>query len=490
MEGRLELLDHLEEALQPCLLLRQLDAQLGEVALVIPPRAVGGEEIRPGPLEPVLGAAQDEVVAVPDQLEVGGIELVGLDQDLLPDADLAEIVQQAGVAELPHLLGREPDHRVGPVAGPVHRLGQADRHRGHPLGMARRGWVALLDGRHRRADEALEQPLDGFVELAVLDRDGRLPRQRLDQLHRVRAEGDDLAGGLRRIVEDGGGVALAVDQLQHADYVALVILHRDDEHRLGAVAVPLVERPVERVGDVAGQHVDVVDDQGLALGGGVARQRRVVDRNREFDERNVGPALVLAQLEPQLSAALLVGLHDVEAAGVGVRDAPGLVQDEFEQGVVVLLGGEPHPDVAQLGQLAHPRGRLVAGQERLAPGGRGTEGGTQRQQQEAGAGGRREKGRQPLGRQSIRNIPLARSAEGHDGGARLEEPLQAAAGEGGTIGWREQEDGGAAVVAELVPGAEGAALDLVRCQRVGDRGRVPPGGVQEEELHRPGFLPS
>ena len=40
------------------------------------------------------------------------------------------------------------------------------------------------------------------------------------------------------------------------------------------------------------------------------------------------------------------------------------------------------------------------------------------------------------------------------------------------------------------PRAERATLDLVRRERIGNRGRLPAGGVQEEELHRTGFLPS
>src|SRR5438045_7399032 len=52
---------------------------------------------------------------------------------------------------------------------------------------------------------------------------------------------------VRRRREYRFGVALAVDQLQHTDHVLLVILHRDDQHGLGAVAVPLVERAVDAV---------------------------------------------------------------------------------------------------------------------------------------------------------------------------------------------------------------------------------------------------
>src|SRR2546426_4495918 len=47
-----------------------------------------------------------------------------------------------------------------------------------------------------------------------------------------------------------------------------VVLHRDHEHRLGAIAVPLVERPVDAVLHVGREEVRVVDHQRLARDGG------------------------------------------------------------------------------------------------------------------------------------------------------------------------------------------------------------------------------
>ena len=111
-----------------------------------------------------------------DPRKIVRVELVLLDQDLLPDPDLPEIVEQARVAKLPHLLDGEPDQAVGPV-GTVHRPGQPDGEVGDPLGVPRGGGIALLDGGDRGPDEALEEPLDLLVQLAVLQRHGGLAGQ-------------------------------------------------------------------------------------------------------------------------------------------------------------------------------------------------------------------------------------------------------------------------------------------------------------------------
>ena len=50
------------------------------------------------------------------------VELLGLHEDLLAHPDLAEVVQQRGVANLAHLVGGEPHVAKGPVGGAVHRL--------------------------------------------------------------------------------------------------------------------------------------------------------------------------------------------------------------------------------------------------------------------------------------------------------------------------------------------------------------------------------
>ena len=76
-------------------------------------------------------------------------------------------------------------------------------------------------------------------------------------------------------------------------------LHRDDEHRLGAIAELLVEAAILPVRDVVGEQVDVGDDERLARRRRVAGEARVIDRDGELGERQVGQRVVLRQLEAE-----------------------------------------------------------------------------------------------------------------------------------------------------------------------------------------------
>ena len=73
-------------------------------------------------LELELRALIEVGEAMPDQVEVVRVELLLLHQHLLADADLAEVVQQAGVAQLAQLLAREGDVAIRPARQPIHRL--------------------------------------------------------------------------------------------------------------------------------------------------------------------------------------------------------------------------------------------------------------------------------------------------------------------------------------------------------------------------------
>ena len=145
-----------------------------------------------------LEAAPDDLAALPDQVELARRELLGLDQHVLAHADLAEVVEQRGVADLLHLVGREADLAEGAAIGAVHRGGQRHREVGHPEGVARGGRVARLDRGDRGLHEALEQRLDGLVEAAVLERDGGLGGERGGQVAEARRIGDHVAPARRR----------------------------------------------------------------------------------------------------------------------------------------------------------------------------------------------------------------------------------------------------------------------------------------------------
>src|SRR5258708_12279906 len=90
-----------------------------------------------------LGGAADEGVPLAQQAERGRIQLLRLDQYLLAHADLTEIVQQAGVADLLQLLAREVDAAERPVAGAIHDLGQLPRLLAHPPPLTEPGRLAL-----------------------------------------------------------------------------------------------------------------------------------------------------------------------------------------------------------------------------------------------------------------------------------------------------------------------------------------------------------
>ena len=116
-------------------------------------------------MELALRRAANEREALPDQRQIGRIEFLRLDQDLLSHTHLAEVVQQPGILDLAQLLAGEPHVGVGSVGCAVHGLGQRNRHGGDTAGVTERSWIALLDGRDGSLYETLEQALDVLVQL-------------------------------------------------------------------------------------------------------------------------------------------------------------------------------------------------------------------------------------------------------------------------------------------------------------------------------------
>src|SRR5207244_11934575 len=88
-----------------------------------------------------LEAPADGLDALLDQLEMLGVELLGLDEYLFPHADLAEIVEQRGVADLLHLVRREVHLSVRPRGHAINGLREADRQVRDAEGMAGGGRV-------------------------------------------------------------------------------------------------------------------------------------------------------------------------------------------------------------------------------------------------------------------------------------------------------------------------------------------------------------
>ena len=219
------------------------------------------------------------------------------------------------------------------------------------------GGVARLDRRDRRRDEPFEQPLDVLVQPAVLDGHRRLRRERAHELDGALVVRQHLAVHHLRRRQLGVGVALAIDELQHADDLVAVRLHRNDEHRLGAIAELLVERAILLVRDVVGEQVDVGDHERLARRRGVPGEAGMVDRDGALGERQRGQREVLRELEAKRvrRPATLGAFRDVHRAGVARRDAARLGEDHLEQREEIALGRERDADVGQLRQLSMAR---------------------------------------------------------------------------------------------------------------------------------------
>ena len=165
--------------------------------------------------------------------------------------------------------------------------------------MTERGGVPLLDGGHGRVHEPLEQPLDAFVELAVLDGDGRLSRQGRHQFHESAGEGPHLPAKIVHGLELRLELPLAIQQLQHADDLVPMVAHRERQHGLRAIVVLLVDETVDAVLDVRRQLIGVVEDHRVTRAGHVSGDAGVVDRDGELDERDFGSREILRHLESQ-----------------------------------------------------------------------------------------------------------------------------------------------------------------------------------------------
>ena len=213
--------DRRKKARQLGLTILALLGETCQLPLVILP-SMREHEVGAVALEFQLGALEQEPEPAADDLQIGWIQLLLLHQHLLAHANLAEVVEQAGVAQLAQLLPREGHRAKLPVVRAVHHLRQPHRERRHARRMAGRGGIARFDCRDCCRDEPLEQPLDVLVQLAVLDGHGSLRCDGARELHAPLVEGTDVAlDGLGRR-EPQVRRPLAIDQLQHAhDLVAV-----------------------------------------------------------------------------------------------------------------------------------------------------------------------------------------------------------------------------------------------------------------------------
>ena len=321
-------------------------------------------------------------------------------------------MEQPGVAELLELVLRERRVRERAFVESVDRLRQGDREFRHADRVTGRGRIPLIDRRRRGADEAVEEVLDVADELLVLDRDRGLSGERehhLDVLHRV---AEHVRVGVRLGSDGRLGILLPIDQLEHADHLVAVVLHRHHEHRLRPVSVLLVEAPVEGVRRLLGDLVGVLEDDRLALGRDEPGDRRAIEREGEVRIRKVGEGVVLRPEEAQVAGAVRGLLHEVERTRVRDRESPGLPEDHREQRALVPLGHERDADAIQFLDLLRCTLRAGGGDLGVEKGFR------MRARRAKNAHQRATVGREVLGRQEepshgLRQSPTPRVARDH-----------------------------------------------------------------------------
>ncbi len=263
------------------------------------------------PALPCLGKQRQRLFQIPlaqalkDQLKFHGVEFLGFHQHLLADADLAEIVQQAGVADLPQLPLREEGLAVGSVGCAVDSLRESHRQVRHPARMARGHGITAFNGGHGSVDEAFDEQLDLLPQRRVLHRDARLAREALRQVLMFLLEGHH-APPLPFFPH-------AIDELQHAEDLALVVRHGHHQHALGVIDALPVEGVRKTVGRGLGYLVDVRDVQGLAGGRHETREGRGGDGH---------PEAVVGQIQGRVLGVgenqfLALVIHQVERPRLG-----------------------------------------------------------------------------------------------------------------------------------------------------------------------------
>ncbi len=260
-------------------------------------------------------------------------------------------MKESCVAQLLHLLPGKGGVLEGALSRTIGHLGDVAGQGGHAHRVSRSGGIPLVDRDDRRLDESFEQVLDVAIELPVLDGHGGLSSKRLNQLH--------LSGFIREhvllrggfVTDNGQYVRFPVDELKYAHDRVPVVLHGNDQHRLGPVSYLLVEPTVERVGLGVGNLVGVVDDERVAVQCREARHAGLVERQREVRGGQIGKGGVLGSQEVKRLLPVLPLFDQVQAAGVAVGQPSGLCEDHAEQRVGIAFAHEGHADLVQLPQV-------------------------------------------------------------------------------------------------------------------------------------------
>ena len=114
-----------------------------------------------------IDIASDVIEAIEQTGILERVEFFGFDEDFFVNADLAEIVEQSGVAQLLHLLARKTQVGVRTLGLAIDGLGERNGHFTDTLGMAGGGGIALLDSFYGSVHETVEKVFDVAVELGV-----------------------------------------------------------------------------------------------------------------------------------------------------------------------------------------------------------------------------------------------------------------------------------------------------------------------------------
>ena len=150
-----------------------------------------------------------------------GLQLGRLVHHMHRCGHLSTIVQQAGDLEFIAVPVIHDEIRQRSGLRCIHRVGQHHRQGRHALAMASGVMGLLVDSQIDNADERLKQLFHLSDQVATGDGDGSLRCERLHQaLIRCRKWHDFIGARLA-----------GVDQLEHANHLAIVVIHRHGQER-------------------------------------------------------------------------------------------------------------------------------------------------------------------------------------------------------------------------------------------------------------------
>ncbi len=235
----------------------------------------------------------------------------------------------------------------------MHGLGQQHGQHGDAVAVPAGVGRLLVDGLVEQADEGLKEVLELDDELPVGERNGRLRGERLGEALVGLAERDN----------DARSAVLGVDELEDADDLVLVVLHRHREEGLRMIAHMAVEGlgtgEVEAlllvgVGDgdrAIPQHGVGDDHRGVFASAGIAKlDGRIGDLHAGGAAHGDAQRIGADDLEGQ---RVLAGGAAVKRAAIRVGDFFGRDEDLLEQPVEVFLLRKRDADLVELRQTGN-----------------------------------------------------------------------------------------------------------------------------------------